>query len=77
MFSIFKVDEGPPGHDAVILIMQIIEGKTNNEKIVWGRTMHHKNVNMCSVGALGFYLMYRFEVTGEIFDFVTNKGLVQ
>jgi hypothetical protein len=24
MFSIVKVDEGPPGHDAVILIMQII-----------------------------------------------------
>jgi hypothetical protein len=30
MFSIVKVDEGPPGHDAVILIMQILEGKTNN-----------------------------------------------
>jgi hypothetical protein len=47
MFSIVKVDEGPPGHDAVIIIMQILEGKTNNQKIVWGRTMRHKNVNMC------------------------------
>jgi hypothetical protein len=36
--------------------------------------MHHKNVNICSIGALGFYLMYRFEVTGEIFDFATNKS---
>jgi hypothetical protein len=36
MFSIVKVDEGPPGHDAVILIVQILEGKTNNGKILWG-----------------------------------------
>jgi hypothetical protein len=74
MFSIVKVDEGPPGHDAVILIMQILEGKTNNGKIIRGRTMRHKNVNVCSIGALGFYLMSRFEVTGEIFDFATNKS---
>jgi hypothetical protein len=64
IFSIVKEDEEPPGHDAVILIMQILEGKTNNGKIVWGRTMRHKNVNVCSIGALGFYLMSRFEVTG-------------
>jgi hypothetical protein len=38
------------------------------EKIVWGRTMRHKNVNMRSIGALGLYVMSRFEVTGEIFD---------
>jgi hypothetical protein len=63
-----------PGHDAVILIMKIIEGKMNNGKIVWVRTMRHKNVNMCSIGALGFYLMSRFEVTGEIFDFGTNTS---
>jgi hypothetical protein len=36
MFSIVKEDEGLPGHDAVIIVMQIIEGKTNNRKIVWG-----------------------------------------
>jgi hypothetical protein len=74
MFSIIKVDEGPPGHDAVILTMQILEGKTDNGKIVWGRTMRHENMNMCSIGALGFYWMSRFEVTGEIFDFATNKS---
>jgi hypothetical protein len=64
MSSIVKVDEGPPGHDAVILIMQIMEGKTNNGKMVWGFMMRHKNVDICSIGALGFYLMSRFEVTG-------------
>jgi hypothetical protein len=74
MLSIVKVDEGPPGQDAVIIIMQILEGKTNNGKVVWGRTMLHKDVNMCSIGSLGFYLMSRFEVTGEIFDFGTNKS---
>jgi hypothetical protein len=36
MFSIVKKDEGPPGHDAHILIMQILEGNTNAGKIVWG-----------------------------------------
>jgi hypothetical protein len=46
MFSIVKVDEGPPGHGAVILIMQILEGKTNKGNIVWGRMMHHNNVSM-------------------------------
>jgi hypothetical protein len=57
MFSIVKKDEGPPGHDAHILTMQILEGKTNACNIVWGRVMRHKNVNMCSIGVLGFYLM--------------------
>jgi hypothetical protein len=33
MFSIFKVDEGPPGHDAVILIMQILGVKRTMEKL--------------------------------------------
>jgi hypothetical protein len=53
--------------------MQILEGKTNAGKIVWGRVMHHKHVNMCSIGALGFYLMARFDMTGEKFDFSDNS----
>jgi hypothetical protein len=73
MFSMVKVDEGPPGNDAGIIIMQILEGKTNNGKLVWGCTMRHKNVNMCSICAVGFYLMSQFEVTGEIFDFATKR----
>jgi hypothetical protein len=74
MFSIVTGDEGPPGHDAATLIVQILEGKTNNGKIVWGCTMHQMNVNMCSIGALGFYWMSRFEVSGETFDFTQNKS---
>jgi hypothetical protein len=72
--SIVKVDEGPPVHDTVILIMQILEGKMNNGKIVWGCTLRHRNMNICSIGALRFYLMSRFKVTGEIFAFGTNKS---
>jgi hypothetical protein len=74
MFSVVGEDEGPPAHDAGILIMQILEGKTYNGKIVWGRAMRHMNVNMCSIGALGFYLMSRFKVTGETCGFAQNKS---
>jgi hypothetical protein len=74
MFSIVKKDEGPPGHDAHIIIMQILEGKTNAGKIVWGCVMGHKHVNMCLIGALGFYLMERFDMTGEKFDLSYNSS---
>jgi hypothetical protein len=67
MLSIVKKYEGPPGHDAPILIMQMLEGHTNAGKIVWGRVMRHKHVNMCSIGEMGFYLMARFDMTGEKF----------
>ena len=73
LFSVIKKDEGPPGHYAHILIMQILEGKTNVGKIVWGRVMRHREVNMCSLGALGLYLMARFDMTGEKFDFNENS----
>jgi hypothetical protein len=39
LFSIVKKDEGPPGHDAYILIKQVLEGKPNAGKIVWGRML--------------------------------------
>jgi hypothetical protein len=47
-----------PGHDAVIRIMQIMDGKLlNNGNIVWGRMMRHKNVSMmmCSIGMVRWY----------------------
>jgi hypothetical protein len=74
MLSIVKKYEGPPDHDAHILIIQILEGKTNAGKIVWGRVMRHKHVNMCLIGALAFYLMARFDMTGEKFDFSDNSS---
>jgi hypothetical protein len=41
---------------------------------VWGRVMRHKHMNMCLIGALGFYLMARFDMTGEKFDFSDNSS---
>jgi hypothetical protein len=73
LFSIVKKDEGPPGHDAYIISKQILEGKPNAGNIMWGRTMCHRHVNLCSIGALGFYLMACFDMTGEKFDFSENS----
>jgi hypothetical protein len=51
-----------------------LEGKTNAGKIMWGRVMGHKHVNMCLIGALGLYLMARFDMTGEKFYFSDNSS---
>ena len=53
-----------------IMVMQIATGKTvyaGNSK-QYGRALRHKNVMKCSVGAFGFYLLYRFHVSGEMDD---------
>ena len=56
--------------------MRISYGKTNANKIVFGRVMRHINVNLCAIGGLGFYLMLRFEMTKEIetIDFEDNSS---
>jgi hypothetical protein len=36
--------------------------------------MRHKHVNMCSIGALGFYLMALFDMTGGKFHFSDNSS---
>jgi Centromere DNA-binding protein complex CBF3 subunit, domain 2 len=48
-----------------IAISQVATGKTNKNYKLFGRLCHHKDVRMCGFGALGFYLLYRFECTGE------------
>ena len=52
-----------------ILVMRIATGKTNGLKILYGRCMRHKDVNLCAYGALAFYLMLRFNRTGEKINF--------
>jgi len=47
----------------------LIKGKTNHGQTLYGRATRHKDVRLCSVGALAFYLMYRFSVTREFEDF--------
>jgi hypothetical protein len=65
-------DQGP--HPCHILMMRIATGKTNGLKVLYGRVMRHKNVSMCAIGALGLYLLSRFDLTGEVFDFTSNES---
>ena len=71
---------GSDGHyqdDFSVLMMQIATGKTNKELKLYGRAGRHKDVQLCCVGALAFYLFYRFEKTNEFsdgkVDFTQNK----
>ncbi len=50
----------------------------NLESKQYGRSMRHKDVRRCSVGAFGFYLLFRFHKSGEMDDcrrpnFAVNK----
>jgi len=59
-----------------ILILQMTEGKTNGLATLFGRVMRHKNVDMCAYGALGLYLLARFELTNELkyMDLTKNES---
>jgi hypothetical protein len=66
--------------DLFIFIMQMDQGKTIKEggSRQLGRALRHKDVSVCPVGALGFYLFQRFRMTGEMADgnrpdFCNNK----
>lgn len=43
-------------------------GKTVHEggKKQYGRCTRNKDVKVCGVGAMGFYLLLRFEISGEM-----------
>jgi hypothetical protein len=45
-------------HPVTVMILQMATGKTNQELKLYGRVGRHKNVNLCPIGALGFYLLY-------------------
>jgi hypothetical protein len=52
-----------------LIVACIVAGKTvKSDKKQFGRSMHHKVVRQCSIGALGFYLLYRFDKSGEMED---------
>ena len=55
-------------HDPMLVFLLIIgTGKTikSDAPSQYGRATRHKDVFQCAVGALGFYLLERFEVNGE------------
>ena len=66
-------------HEMFVDIMQLAFGKTNNGLKLFGRVARHKDPRLCAVGAKAFYLLYRFDVTGEFtddceVDFTDNKS---
>ena len=64
-------------HQFYIAIMQIATGKTNNGVKLFGRVGRHIDPSMCSIGAQGFYLMYRFDQSNEMYpipDFCNNES---
>ena len=56
-------------HPLLLMIMQIPFGKTNKGSIRYGRATRHRDVRLCCIGALTFYLNLRFFVTNEFADF--------
>ena len=71
----FKFKQQKEPHPYHIGIQRVSMGKTNREKVLYGRAMRHREVELSSIGALGLYLMTRFEVTNEIksIDFSKNS----
>jgi hypothetical protein len=64
-------------HPYQILVAKIAIGKNNETgQTLYGRVLRHKDVTMCAIGALAFYLLNRFECTCEDqeFDFRENKN---
>jgi hypothetical protein len=60
-----------------IALFFLLSGKTNHGVRLYGRVVRHKNVELCGIGALGFYLMFRFHHSGEFDpppDFTDNKA---
>ena len=62
----FKFQQQKEPHPYHIAIQRVSMGKTNQEKVLYGRAMRHREVELCFIGVLGLYLMTRFEVINEI-----------
>jgi hypothetical protein len=45
------------------------KGKTNHGQTLYGRATRHRDVCLCCIGAIAFYLMFRFDATKEFEDF--------
>jgi hypothetical protein len=70
-----KKDVDP--HPCYVLMMHIATGKTNGYIKLYGRVCRHKDAKLCAIGALGMYLLYRFEKTREFApppDFTDNSN---
>ncbi|KAG7371290.1 centromere DNA-binding like protein [Nitzschia inconspicua] len=62
-------------HRMFIMVNQLPMGKTSQGRILYGRATRHRDVRLCCIGALAFYLQYRFYVTCEFRDFTVDDWL--
>jgi hypothetical protein len=56
-------------------MLRKLQGKTNHERILYGRATRHLDINLCCIGALGLYLMYSFSITGEFEDMTSDNWM--
>ena len=72
-FKFQQPGEHSPYH---ILILRYGGGKSAKLKTQFGKVMRHKVAELCPIGALGLWLLARFELTNEPqnFDFLDNKS---
>ena len=61
-FKFHQKTERDPYH---VCILRVSTGKTNADKVLYGRVMRHVDAQLCPIGALAMYLLIRFEVTKE------------
>ena len=59
-----------------IMILRDGAGKTVQDKTQFGKVMRHRLPELCPIGALGLWLLARFDITNELddFDFCDNKS---
>ena len=62
-------------HQPFLLVLQLLDGKANKGKRLYGRSTRHSNPKLCSVGALAFYLQLRFRLTEEFRNFSLDDWL--
>ena len=62
-------------HQMYLMINQIAFGKTNHGRLLYGRATRHKQVEMCCIGALSFYLSFRFFCTKEFENFTVDDWM--
>ena len=62
--------------DYHITILRDSDAKISKGKTRYGKVMLHKLPELCSISALGLYLLVRFKVTKEVnqFDFLNNNS---
>ena len=59
-----------------VLILRDGSGKSVEDKTQFGKVMRHRDPELCPIGALGLWLLARFNVTKEpdSFDFLNNQS---